>query len=62
MTNLQSTSKNKPSPVNEFKRRARSAEDQLLNYQLVEEGDATFFEITRIDTSGNGSPFCVINT
>jgi hypothetical protein len=35
----------------ELKGESTSLKINCLNYQLVEEGDATFFEITKMDTS-----------
>ena len=52
MTNLQIDSKNKTITCElELKGESTSLKINCLNYQLVEEGDATFFEITKMDTS-----------
>jgi len=51
-TNLQIDSKNKTITCElNLKGEPAPLKINCLNYQLVEEGDATFFEITRIDTS-----------
>jgi hypothetical protein len=52
MTNLQIDSKNKTITCElDLKGESTPLKINCLNYQLVEEGDETFFEITRMDTS-----------
>jgi hypothetical protein len=52
MTNLQIDSKNKTITCElDLKGEPAPLKINCLNYQLVEEGGETFFEITRIDTS-----------
>jgi hypothetical protein len=52
MTNLQIDSKNKTITCElDLKGEPTPLKINCLNYQLVEEGDATFFEITKVDTS-----------
>ena len=52
MTNLQIDSKNKTITCElDLKGEATPLKINYLNYQLVEEGGVTFFEITKMDTS-----------
>jgi hypothetical protein len=52
MTNLQIDSKNKTITCElDLKGEPTPLKINCLNYQLVEEGGATFFEITKVDTS-----------